>query len=147
MKIRKAVGILCAVLSVSSMVGGSNGAAADNRWNDHRRPPSHGHNDQHGRGPGWKGPHYEFRDQDRSRLQRYYQRNLTHVDRGHRPRFVPGAYIAAPYRGYITPAPRRVVGYLPPPPRGYAVGYYQGYTVVYDPATFLILNVVDLLAR
>jgi len=29
--------------------------------------------------------------------------------------------------------------------RGYAVGCYQGYVVVYDPAMFFILGVVDLL--
>jgi hypothetical protein len=44
----------------------------------------------------------------------------------------------------IRPIPPDVYGYLPPPPPGYAMGYYDGYTVVYDPATMLIASVLDL---
>lgn len=51
------------------------------------------------------------------------------------------------YRPYISPLPEYVVSYLPPPPPGYAMGYYQGYAVVYDPVTFLILSTIDLLSR
>jgi hypothetical protein len=38
-----------------------------------------------------------------------------------------------------------VLAYLPPPPPGYLVGYYDGYVVVYDPTTYFIANVVDLM--
>ena len=38
-----------------------------------------------------------------------------------------------------------MIGYLPPIPPGYAVGYYNGYCVVYDPASFYILSVLNLL--
>jgi hypothetical protein len=38
-----------------------------------------------------------------------------------------------------------LLGYLPPPPPGYAIGYFDGYMVVYDPASFQILSWVDLL--
>lgn len=54
--------------------------------------------------------------------------------------FFPYAYI-----GYLTPVPATVYGYLPPPPPGYQVAYYQGYVVVYDPVTYYIVNVIDLL--
>ena len=47
--------------------------------------------------------------------------------------------------GYLTPLPPNLYGYLPPPPPGYQVAYYQGYVVVYDPRTGFIVNVVDLL--
>jgi len=149
MKIQ-ATRFLFAALCMGSVVALPVSAMADDHRNDHRHEDNRGHDNRghDDRGRDHRAPeHYEFRDQDRARLQRHYQRNLSHIDRGRRPQFVPGGYIAAPYRGYITPAPARVVGYLPPPPRGYSVGYYQGYTVVYDPATFLILNVIDLLAH
>lgn len=145
MEVRRAVGFLFFTLSVGSIVGLPN-AMADNRGNDHRPPAHHGPGNAHGN-KGSSKPHYDFRAQDRARLQKHYQRNLAYVNRGHRPQFVRGGYIPTTYRRYITPAPARVVHYLPPAPPGYAVGYYQGYTVVYDPATFLILNVIDLLAR
>jgi len=54
--------------------------------------------------------------------------------------FFPYAYIP-----YISPLPPTVYGYLPPPPPGYSMGYYQGYVVVYDPITYFIANVIDLL--
>ncbi len=38
-----------------------------------------------------------------------------------------------------------MLGYLPPPPPGYRIGYYGGYCVVYNPVTFVILSFVDLL--
>ena len=36
-------------------------------------------------------------------------------------------------------------GYLPPPPPGYMMGYFDGYVVVYDPVTYFVADVVDLL--
>ncbi|WP_028008422.1 hypothetical protein [Solimonas flava] len=90
---------------------------------------------------------YDFRDQDRSHLQQHYRRSLQSVDRAHRPRFEAGHEIPRAYRGYVTPAPAALRAQLPPPPEGYALGYCQGYTVVYDPTTFVILSVIDLLSR
>ena len=43
------------------------------------------------------------------------------------------------------PLPPGVVGYIPPPPPGYVVGYFDGYVVVYDPISFTVLSVMDLL--
>jgi len=78
-------------------------------------------------------------------VRRYYARNFGYVDRAHRPRFVIGAYIPFPYRGYFRPIPPGLFAYLPPPPPGYALGYFDGYVVVYDPGSFALLNVIDLL--
>ena len=54
--------------------------------------------------------------------------------------FFPYAYIP-----YITAVPPDVYAYLPPPPPGYEMGYYDGYVVVYDPVSYYIANVIDLL--
>ncbi|HWB96662.1 MAG TPA: hypothetical protein VG672_08175 [Bryobacteraceae bacterium] len=76
---------------------------------------------------------------------RHYRRVLPGINRSRRPQFIVGGYVPAYNVHYFTPVPPPVLGYLPPIPPGYDCGYYQGYVVVYDPATYLILNLVDLL--
>jgi hypothetical protein len=62
-----------------------------------------------------------------------------------RPRFVMGGFFPLGYISYITAVPPTVYGYLPPPPPGYQMGYLDGYVVVYDPITYFIANVIDLM--
>jgi hypothetical protein len=102
------------------------------------RPP------QWGRPPAHRPP-YHFRPNDYAYLHRYYSRNLIYINRARRPVFVIGGYFPYTDIRYITPLPANVYGYLPPPPPGYQMGYYQGYVVVYDPVTYFIVNVIDLL--
>lgn len=114
--------------------------------NPPKRPgPSAGPNRPSLGAPNRGRPAYAFRPQDRDRIRRYYARNLGYINRARRPRFVIGTYIPVGYRGYFRPVPAPLLGYLPPPPPGYAIGYFDGYCVVYDPITFAILNLVDLL--
>lgn len=92
--------------------------------------------------------HYHFRDGDRLRLRDNYHRHLQVIAHDHhRPYFVPGHVMQHAYRPHITPVPVHVLRTLPPPPPGYVIGYYQGYNVVYDPATYVILSAIDLLSR
>jgi Ni/Co efflux regulator RcnB len=90
---------------------------------------------------------YRFRDADRHYLQRHYRSSLRTVRVDRRPLFVPGRIIPVAYRPQVAVLPAHVHRHLPPPPRGYRVGYYEGYSVVYDPVTFTILSVLDLLTR
>jgi hypothetical protein len=78
-------------------------------------------------------------------MRRYYRRNFGYINRGRRPVFVIGGYIPFGDRGYFRPVPPHLLGYLPPPPPGYVIGYFDGYCVVYDPISFTILSFVDLL--
>jgi Ni/Co efflux regulator RcnB len=98
-------------------------------------------------GPGGPGGdrHYDFRDSDRQKLRQHYSKDIKRVDRGHRPDFRPGQPLPPDYRGRIKPVPQSVRRGLPPPPSGYQMGYYGGYTVVYDPVTFTVLQVLDIL--
>jgi hypothetical protein len=59
--------------------------------------------------------------------------------------FLIGGYIPFGDRGYFQPVPPGLLGYLASPPAGYSVGYFDSYVVVYDPISFAILNLVDLL--
>lgn len=126
-----------------SAPGPQNGGPGNNR-------PEPGRADNNGRGqpqPQAQNRGYEFRDQDRQQLRDHYQRNLKTVKTSNRPHFERGERIPPSYRKYITPVPASVRRGLPPPPAGYQVGYYQGYSVVYDPTTYVILSVLDLVAR
>jgi hypothetical protein len=55
-----------------------------------------------------------------------------------------GGYFPHVYLAYIRPLPPELIGYLPPVPPGYAMGYYQGYCLIYDPNTLMIISVIDL---
>ena len=102
------------------------------------RPPQWGR-------PPQQRPVYNFRPNDRSYLRRYYLRNLGYINRANRPRFLVGGFFPFAYISYLTPLPPQLYGYLPPPPPGYAMGYYDGYVVIYDPVSYYIANVVDLM--
>jgi hypothetical protein len=113
------------------------------------RPPNRpgpGRPPQWGRPPASR-PSYGWRPNDRAWLHRYYARSLISINLGNRPRFTVGGFFPFAYIPYLTPAPPAVYSYLPPPPPGYQMGYYDGYVVVYDPATYFIANVIDLLEQ
>jgi hypothetical protein len=67
------------------------------------------------------------------------------INRARRPVFTVGGYYPYADIGYLQPVPPNVYGYLAPPPPGYQMGYYDGYVVVYDPITYFIANLIDLL--
>ncbi len=69
---------------------------------------------------------------------------MARLNRSRRHHFLVGGYFPRQYVTYLQPIPPDVLGYLPPVPPGYAIGYYDGYTVVYDPTTYLIASVLDL---
>jgi hypothetical protein len=111
--------------------------------------PNQGRPNQ-GRPPQWghrptNRPTYRFRSNDRAYLHRYYMNRFGAINRANRPRFIIGGFFPYAYIPYIQPLPPDVYGYLPPPPMGYSMGYYQGYVVVYDPITYFIANVIDIL--
>jgi Ni/Co efflux regulator RcnB len=105
--------------------------------------PSHAR--QHAQAP--RLPYYRFRANDRAHLQRYYQAPLRTVRPDRRPHFRAGYVVPPAFRPHIAVVPLHARRHLPPPPRGYQVGYYEGYSVVYDPLTFTILSVLDLLSH
>jgi len=102
------------------------------------RPPQWGH-----RPPN--RPAYHWRPNDRAYLHRYYFSRFGAINRAHRLHLVIGGFFPYAYIPSIQPLPPDVYGYLPPPPPGYSMGYYEGYVVVYDPLTYFIANVIDIL--
>jgi len=90
--------------------------------------------------------HYRFRQQDVPRLKQHFQSQLAHVDRNNRPHIVAGGSLQGNWQTYIVPVPTEVITYLPPVPEGYQLGFYDGYIIVYDPYSGLVLDVIDLFA-
>jgi hypothetical protein len=106
--------------------------------------PSHGRPPQWGHRPPNR-PSYSFRPNDRSYLHRYYLSRFAAINLARRPHFIIGGFFPYGDIPYISPLPPDIYGYLPPPPPGYTMGYYQGYVVVYDPVTYFIANVIDIM--
>jgi hypothetical protein len=102
------------------------------------RPPQWGR-------PPQNRPSYNFRPTDNAYLRKYYRNHLININRARRPVFRIGGFFPFGDIGYLSPLPPPVYGYLPPPPPGYQMGYFDGYVVVYDPLTYFIANVIDLL--
>jgi hypothetical protein len=102
------------------------------------RPPQWGR-------PPQQRPSYSFRPNDRAYLLRHYRNHLRSIQRARRPRLIIGGFFPYGDIGYLSPLPPTLYGYLPPPPPGYQMGYFDGYVVVYDPITYFIANVIDLL--
>lgn len=92
-------------------------------------------------------PSYHFGASDRAFLHHHYRASLRSVRIEHRPYFGPGYTIEPAYRRHVAVLPSHHRRHLPPPPHGYEMGYYEGYGVVYDPLTFTILAVLDLMTR
>lgn len=86
---------------------------------------------------------YHFRHEDAAKLRQHYKK-IEHVDVAHRTAFVAGAHLPENWHGRMHAVPVAVIRELPPAPPGYVFGYIDGYCVVYDPATLLIADVIDL---
>lgn len=112
--------------------------AQQDRADQGRRPA------QWGKPPAHRGS-YRFRSNDRARLHSYYMSQLRGINRADRPVFVVGGYFPYEEIEYLSPLPPDLYGTLPPPPPGYEIGYCDGYVVVYDPVTYFIVSVIDLL--
>jgi hypothetical protein len=103
--------------------------------------------DEAKRGPGGdradRHAEYHFRGDEKTKLRASY-RDINRVDRSRRVTITREQAIPVDIRTRIEPVPVDVVSYLPPPPPGYIFGFVDGYCVVYDPNTFIVIDVIDL---
>jgi Ni/Co efflux regulator RcnB len=137
-----AAGLLAAsaVFAAPTAFADNHGRGHDRGQVSHPRPPSHDDRRHDNRGHGRPQSWHDNRDHGRV----VYTREVV---RTRQPVFYRGRAIPVGYRHAIQPLPAAYRYRVPVAPRGYSVGYYQGYSVVYDPATFLIISVIDLLAN
>lgn len=86
---------------------------------------------------------YHFKGDEKSKLRSSYH-DINRVNRSQRVTIAREQVMPVEVRTRIEPVPVDVVSYLPPPPAGYMFGFVDGYCVVYDPNTFLVVDVIDL---
>jgi Ni/Co efflux regulator RcnB len=89
---------------------------------------------------------YHFRQEDRNQFSSHYKSNIRqmqqHPDRRHHIR--AGEQLPNDFRSHVKTVPPSYYRNVPPPPRGYQLGYYDGYVVAYNPATRIVADVLDL---
>ena len=88
--------------------------------------------------------HYQISRQQAPKLRQHFQGQLAHVNRNNRPHVVVGGSLPSGWQTYIVPVPVEEFSYLPPVPEGYQMAFYNGYIIVYDPYSGLVLDVIDL---
>jgi hypothetical protein len=88
--------------------------------------------------------HYQISRQQAPKLRQHFQSQLAHVNRNNRPHVVVGGSLPSGWQTYIVPVPVEEFSYLPPVPEGYQMAFYNGYIIVYDPYSGLVLDVIDL---
>jgi len=87
---------------------------------------------------------YHFRAEDRDHFRPHYEKDVRRwsqqSDRRHQ--FRAGERLPSGVR--LKSVPSSYYRTLPPPPRGYRFGYYDGYVVAYNPTTQIVADVLDL---
>lgn len=85
---------------------------------------------------------YHFRADDRSHLQEHYRTAHQHPENAHHWAWHRGVNLPFGWQGQVEPLPQADITLLAPPPPGYVFGYYNGWAIVYDPNTGVILDAV-----
>ena len=100
------------------------------------------HGNGRGHGNGNQGRH--FRDEDAGFLREHYS-GPTDLPPGLRKKYYRTGTLPPGWEKRFRPLPPVVVQRLPPPPPYCERGYIDGYAVVYDRRTRVIMDVVDLI--
>jgi len=129
---------LTAMILGAALVMFAGAAAAQNRGGGDR--------DRDNRGRHEERSDYRFRSEDRGHFRGYYQGNIRQwqqrPERRHHIR--AGEQLPSDYRSRLRSMPVSYYRSMPPPPRGYRFGYYDGYVVAYNPTTRIVADVLDL---
>jgi hypothetical protein len=86
-----------------------------------------------------------FRPEDRFLLSWYYP--VQSLPPGLKKKYARTGTLAPGWQQRVQPLPATVMARLPPVPPNCETGYADGYAVVYDRTTRVILDTVDLIGR
>jgi hypothetical protein len=125
--------------------------AAPRGWaGDHDDHGGEGHGGEgHGRdgdrrgGDGRDGEWRHYRREDYERLARYYD-GRRDLPPGMRRRLYRTGHLPPGWEGRMRPLPPEMMTALPPAPPYCRRGYLDGYAVVIDPRTRVVLDAVDM---
>ena len=119
--------------------GGGNGHGHDE---DNQGDQGHGQGDQ-GHGHGRHGGPQYFRQQDYGYLQQYYD-GPRDLPPGLRKKLYRTGSLPPGWQQRFRPMPPALVQQLPPVPAYYQRGYLDGYAVVINPRTRVVMDAVDI---
>jgi Ni/Co efflux regulator RcnB len=102
---------------------------------------------QHPDNHGHAAASYHFRAQDKAKLQPHYRaaQHTQKVDPAHRWAWRRGQNLPDGWHDHIEALPEGDIHLLPAAPAGYIFGYYDGWAVVYDPNTGVVLDAIDVM--
>lgn len=126
--------LLNSLLALSSWAGLCRTMEAQGRGKGHHRD-----DDEQDRGPDSR----YFRREDYAAVQRYYTgpRNLPP---GLRKKYRRTGELPPGWQKKLQPFPPELVRVLPPPPPNCDRGYIDGFAVVYDRRTRIIVDLIDI---
>jgi hypothetical protein len=138
--------------SFSALAGGTLPLVALVAEDDHDKHDQHGRGhgrrdddqgeDKHNRGNGNRGRY--FRDDDTAYLRQYYGGPVD-LPPGLRKKYYRTGKLPPGWEKRFRPFPPDVIRRLPPPPAYCDRGYIDGYAVVYDRRTRVIVDVLDII--
>lgn len=112
---------------------------------DHDKKHGHGHDDDddQGHGHGRDRRDRYFRQDDFDYLRRYYD-GPRDLPPGLRKKYYRTGQLPPGWQKRMRPFPPVLIERLPPPPPYCDRGYVDGYAVVYDRRTRVIVDVIDI---
>jgi hypothetical protein len=135
------------LLAIVPLAAFSNAAAFFDQGHHGRgKQKGRNHDDDHdedGAPSHAKGHVRYFRPDDRVILSQYYP--VQSLPPGLRKKYARTGTLPPGWQKRVQPLPVAVVEQLPPPPPNCERGYVDGYAVVYDRRTRVVLDTVDLI--
>lgn len=125
-------------LSAGDQDGDKHGKKHGNKHGQGEDNPGEG---EHGHGNGQRNRY--FRPADESYLHEYY-RGPANLPPGLRKKYYRTGTLPPGWEKRFQPFPPAVIVQLPPVPAYYDRGYIDGYAVVYDRRTRIIVDLIDL---
>lgn len=112
---------------------------------DHDKKHGHGHGDDDDKGHGHGRDRRDryFRQDDIDYLRRYYD-GPRDLPPGLRKKYYRTGQLPPGWQKRMRPFPPVLIERLPPPPPYCDRGYVDGYAVVYDRRTRVIVDVIDI---
>jgi hypothetical protein len=125
-------------LPAAAAMGPLLAAAGDDEHGKHGEKHGHGHEDERGRGDRY------FRPEDARYLRQYYS-GPADLPPGLRKKYYRTGKLPPGWEKRFRPFPAAVIQRLPPLPPNCDRGYVDGFAVVYDRRTRVILDVLDII--
>jgi Ni/Co efflux regulator RcnB len=89
---------------------------------------------------------YHFKSQDKAQLRPHYLADHPEMKKEKCWAWHHGVNLPDGWRDRVEPlADADIASLAPPPPPGYEFGYFDGWAVVYDPHTGVVLDAVNLM--